>query len=336
MEVKGKEQIPSLGLTIVLDRSGSMSGNKINLAKEAAARSVELLREDDTFGFIAFDDRPWEIIPPIPLEDKQQVIEQILSVAPNGGTEIYTSLSLAYERMQDLKLQRKHIILLTDGQAATNSSYDQLIEEGKKANITLSTVAIGQDSDRGLLQYLAEAGAGRFYDVADEETIPSILSRETSMLTRTYIEDNPFYPIIGGGTKWQSLFKDGVPKMNAYIATTAKQTANVIAESEKDDPVLAEWKYGLGKTMAFTSDSEGKWSGDWARFQGWSDFWNTTVSELLPAYNEVPYNIQQQSDGSFIVSDPTAKSAFMDIVVVDEKGEELSIIEEPLAPGKHV
>ncbi|MGF9976405.1 VWA domain-containing protein [Viridibacillus arvi] len=334
MEVKGKEQIPSLGLTIVLDRSGSMSGNKINLAKEAAARSVELLREEDTFGFIAFDDRPWEIIPPTPLKDKKQAIEQILSVAPNGGTEIYTSLSLAYERMQDIKLQRKHIILLTDGQAATNNSYEQLIAEGKKANITLSTVAIGQDSDRSLLQYLAEAGAGRFYDVADEETIPSILSRETSMLTRTYIEDNPFYPIIGGGTKWQSLFKDGVPKMNAYIATTAKQTANVIAESEKDDPVFAEWKYGLGKTMAFTSDTAGKWSGDWARFQGRSDFWNTTVSELLPAYNEVPYNIQQQSDGSFIVSEPTAQSAFMDIVVVDEKGEELSITEEPLAPGK--
>ncbi|MEX3621296.1 VWA domain-containing protein [Viridibacillus arvi] len=334
MEVKGKEQIPSLGLTIVLDRSGSMSGNKINLAKEAAARSVELLREEDTFGFIAFDDRPWEIIPPTPVEDKKQVIEQILSVAPNGGTEIYTSLSLAYERMQDIKLQRKHIILLTDGQAATNNSYEQLIAEGKKANITLSTVAIGQDSDRGLLQYLAEAGAGRFYDVVDEETIPSILSRETSMLTRTYIEDNPFYPIIGGGTKWQSLFKDGVPKMNAYIATTAKQTANVIAESEKDDPIFAEWKYGLGKTMAFTSDTTGKWSGDWARFQGWSDFWNMTVSELLPAYKEVPYNIQQQSDGSFIVSDPTAQSAFMDLVVVDEKGEELSITEEPLAPGK--
>ncbi|MBK3495382.1 VWA domain-containing protein [Viridibacillus sp. YIM B01967] len=334
MEVKGKEQLPSLGLTIVLDKSGSMDGNKIKLAKEAAVRSVELLRDDDTFGFIAFDDRPWEIIPPAPLTDKEQAIEKILSVPPNGGTEIYSSLSFAYESLRDLKLQRKHIILLTDGEAATSSSYDQLIEEGKNANITLSTVAIGQDSDRSLLQYLAEVGAGRFYDVADEETIPSILSRETSMLTRTYIEDNPFYPIIDGGAKWQSLFTEGVPKMNAYIATTAKQTANVIVESEKDDPVLAEWKYGLGKTMAFTSDTKGKWTGDWARWQEWSNFWNTTVSELLPSYNEVPYNIQQQDDGSFIVSDPTAKSAFMDIVVVDEKGGELPITEEPLAPGK--
>ena len=80
MEVKGKESLPSLGLMIVMDRSGSMSGSKIILAREAAARSVELLREDDTFGFTAFDDQMWEVIPMGKLEDKKDAVEQILSV----------------------------------------------------------------------------------------------------------------------------------------------------------------------------------------------------------------------------------------------------------------
>ena len=334
MEVKGKEQLPSLGLVIVMDRSGSMTGNKIELAKEAAARSVELLRKNDTFGFIAFDDQPWSIIDTAPLKNKKQAISDILSVSPEGGTEIFQSLQLAYQQLEPLKLQRKHIILLTDGQSSTNSSYEQLIEGGKQSNITLSTVAIGDDADRRLLEELARFGTGRFYDVRDEETVPSILSRETSMMTRTYIEDNPFYPMITSGAPWNILFTEGVPQMNAYIATTAKQTSKVIAKSKQKDPVIAEWNYGLGKSIAYTSDTSGKWAGDWARWDEWSRFWNTAVSEILPSYDEIPYTISQQSDGSYLVTDATKHSAFMDIAVVDDEGGKVEITEEAVAPGK--
>ena len=334
MEVKGKQQLPSLGLIIVMDRSGSMSGNKFELAKEAAARSIDLLREDDTLGFIAFDDRPWEIIEAETLTDKEAALEKILSLSVGGGTEIYPGLELAYDRLADLKLQRKHIILLTDGQSATQNDYETLIAEGLENNITLSTVAIGQDSDRALLEELAQLATGRFYDVVDESTIPAILSRETVMISRTYIEDNPFYPTISGDAAWTSLFAEGVPQFNAYIATTAKQTATVIAESPKEDPVIAEWMYGLGRTIAYTSDSTGAWSGDFARFYQWGNFWNTSVSRLLPSYSEVPFDIRKSEDGSYVVSDPSGQSAFLDIVAVNEAGEEIESISEPIAPGK--
>lgn len=334
MEVKGKQQLPSLGLVIVLDRSGSMMGSKIELAKEAAARSVELLRDGDTLGFIAFDDRPWEVIETSPIEDREKAVNTILSIPPGGGTEIYSSLEMAYDNLADLDLQRKHIILLTDGQSATSNSYEDLIEKGKANNITLSTVAIGTDADGNLLEMLSEMGSGRFYSVVDEMTIPSILSRETAMITRTYIEDNPFYPIISNVEGWNSLFDNGVPQMNAYIATTAKQTATVIAESEKEDPVLAEWQYGLGHTIAFTSDSTGAWTGDWARWEKWTNFWQTAVSKLLPSYNEVAYDIRQDEDGSFIITDPTNRAAFLDIAVVNEAGEELTIQQEVLSTSK--
>ncbi|WP_107942198.1 VWA domain-containing protein [Metasolibacillus fluoroglycofenilyticus] len=322
MEIKGKEQLPSLGLVIVLDRSGSMYGNKLELAKEAAARSVELLREEDTLGFIAFDDRPWEIIETGPLGSKEDAVDTILSVTPGGGTEIYSSLSLAYENLADLQLQRKHIILLTDGQSQSGN-YEELIEEGKNNNITLSTVAIGSDADGALLQQLSEMGSGRFYDVIDEQMIPSILSRETAMISRTYIEDNPFYPTIYNAPGWNALFAQGVPEMNAYIGTTAKQGAIVVAESAKEDPVLAQWQYGLGKTFAFTSDSTGKWTGDFARWQDWGMFWQTMLSQMLPSYNDIAYDVRLEADGTFMITDPTNEAAFLDIVAVNEAGEEL-------------
>ncbi|KGR78090.1 VWA domain-containing protein [Ureibacillus sinduriensis] len=334
MEVKGKQQLPSLGLAIVLDRSGSMMGPKIELAKEAAARSIELLREGDTLNFIAFDDRPWEIIETAPLTDKEKAVNTVLSIPPGGGTEIYSSLEMAYENLADLQLQRKHIILLTDGQSYTANSYEDLIEAGNESNITLSTVAIGADADASLLEDLSEWGSGRFYSVLDETTIPSILSRETAMISRTYIEDNPFYPIIYNAEGWNALFEAGVPQMNAYIGTTAKQTAMVVAESEKEDPVLAEWQYGLGRTIAFTSDSTGAWTGDWARWGEWPNFWQTAISRMLPNYNEIAYDIQLDAQGSFVITDPTNQAAFLDIAIVNEFGEELETHLEPISASK--
>lgn len=334
MEIKGKEKLPSLGLMIVMDRSGSMSGSKIVLAREAAARSIELLRDDDTFGFIAFDDQVWDVIPVSKLDDKNTAIEKVLSVSAGGGTEIYPGMKKAYDDLADLDLQRKHIILLTDGQSDMPSGYEEVIKEGKSKNITMSTVAIGSDADQMLLETLADSGGGRFYDVVDESTVPAILSRETSMMTRTYIEDNPFYMTLGGVSEWNALFADGIPKINAYIATTAKSTATIVAESPKEDPVIAEWMYGIGRTIAFTSDSSGKWSGNLAGWEGYPDFWNTAVARLLPTYQDTPYIITHDHGGTYTVTDSTHRAAFIDVAVVDEEGAEIPFTSEPLAPGK--
>ncbi|MGE6368546.1 VWA domain-containing protein [Planococcus kocurii] len=332
MEVKGKHELPSLGLMIVMDRSGSMMGMKMELAKEAAARSVELLRPDDTLGVIAFDDKPWEILPTAKVADPENAVDKILSITPGGGTEIYRSLQQAYMELEDLKLQRKHIILLTDGQSATSNDYDALIENGKDNNITLSTVSIGQDADRNLLEQLANTGSGRFYDVTDATTIPAILSRETIMMSRTYIVDKPFYPVVYD-SKWNNLFADGVPQLNTYIATTAKNTATVALESEEQDPVLASWNYGLGKTVAFTSGS-GAWSGDFQSWSKWPEFWNKTAAELQPSFEEIPFSVVRKEQGVYTVEDPTHSSAILTIAAVDEQGNEIPLQTEPVAPGK--
>ncbi|PWW27398.1 von Willebrand factor type A domain-containing protein [Cytobacillus oceanisediminis] len=338
MDIKGKKEMPSLGLVLVMDRSGSMAGSKIELAKEAAARSVELLREEDTLGVIAFDDRPWEILETEPLKDKKKAIDKIRSITPGGGTEIFASLEQAFSELEDLKLQRKHIILLTDGQSSTNNDYDLLIESGKEKNITLSTVALGQDADRSLLEDLAAMGSGRFYDVTDSSVIPSILSRETVMATRTYIEDNPFYPSVQPYPEWSALFEKGVPKMNAYIASTAKPRSEVPVLSEKEDPVLAEWQYGMGRTIAFTSDFSGKWSGDWARWEKWPLFINQLVTKTLPQYESEPYRISvEKRDGSTVLNLESANSQSLPIEtsIVSETGEQIEANTRLTAPAKY-
>ncbi len=325
MDVQGEKEMPSLGLVLVIDRSGSMNGNKMVLAKEAAARSIDLLRDDDTLGVIAFDGRPWEVIETAVLSDKEDAKEKVLSIPSGGGTEIYNPLKQAYESLENLKLQRKHVILLTDGYGSMNANYEELATDYAEKGITLSTVAIGQDSDRALLESLSIAGLGRFYDVVDETTIPSILSRETSMMTRTYIVDEPFFPTIYNVEEWSSLFADGVAEMNAYIASTAKPLATIIAESDEEDPVLTSWQYGLGTTIAFASDSRGAWAGDWARWANWKPFWQKAIAELLPEYHDVSYGVTSQGNGQYTITDVANEAAFLEVVAVDEKGKELQV-----------
>ncbi|WOV85131.1 VWA domain-containing protein [Sporosarcina jeotgali] len=334
MEVKGKEELPSLGLVIVMDRSGSMSGSKLILAREAAARSVDLLREKDTFGFTAFDDSIWEVVPVGPLNNKEDVTSEILSVPAAGGTNIFPSVAKAYEDLAELSLQRKHVILLTDGQSPMPAGYLDIIEEAKSNNTTLSTVGIGSDADQTLLEEMAAAGGGRYYGVSDESTVPAILSRETITMTRTYIEDNPFYMKLGNVAEWNELFADGVPQMNAYIATTAKQTADIAAISPKEDPIIAEWKYGLGRTVAFTSDSSGKWSGELAGWEDYPEFWNTAMRRILPSYSSAPYVLTQGAGGKFTITDTSGEAAFLEVSAVTETGEEIEVLEDQTAPGK--
>lgn len=325
MDVQGEKELPSLGLMLVIDRSGSMDGDKLLLAKEAAARSIDLLREDDTIGVIAFDDKPWEIVEPTKLTDKEKIKNKVLSIPAGGGTEIYSSLKMAYESLSEQELQRKHIILLTDGQGNSSPDYNKLIEDYADQGITVSTVAVGQDADGKLLEAISKKANGRFYNVIDETTIPSILSRETAMMTRTYIVDDPFYPTIYNVSEWNSLFVDGVPEMNAYIATSVKPIATLIAESHEEDPILTSWQYGLGTSLAFASDSSGAWAGDWAKWTNWKPFWQKALSELLPEYHDISYGITSQGNGQYTITDAQNEAAFLDVAAVDEKGTELTI-----------
>lgn len=342
MEIKNEEEIPSLGLVFVIDRSGSMMGMRLELAKEAAARSVELLRVGDTVGVIAFDTETWQIVETEEMTDVKSVTDRILGITVGGGTDIYPGLALAYRQLAPLDLQRKHIILLTDGESPETGNYQLLIEGGREEdNITLSTVAIGDGADHYLLDTLAEYGTGRFYAVYDESTIPSILSRETMLTTRTYIEDEPFYPVVMGGgaaSDWTERFAGGVPQLNAYVATTEKGRATVVLQSEKEDPVLARWQYGLGKTVAWTSDVEGAWSGPWAAWDGWSPVWNDIVTWTLPSNVQEPFDVTQRRDGTRSILTFTSEENQgrpLTATVVGETGQAVDSVVRMTAPGQY-
>ncbi|WP_141500684.1 VWA domain-containing protein [Paenibacillus luteus] len=298
MDLQGKKQIPSLGLVLVIDRSGSMMDGKLELAKEAAMRTVELLRDIDTVGVVAFDSSPWWVVEPTQLSDREAVLDKIQGIQAEGGTEIFSALSRGYEGLAKLDAQRKHMILLTDGQSGMNANYQLITDQMNEQNMTLSTVAVGDGADQQLLKRLADNAKGRYYFTKDQSTLPAIFSRETVMMSRTYIVEQTFTPSIGQAGDWSSLWQNGIPSINAYIATTPKETAEIALWTPDSDPLLARWAYGSGRTVAWTSDLTGKWSGS---FVQWSDLPKVFVDWVkwtFPQFESTPYSITTQMDGS--------------------------------------
>lgn len=302
MQLSGKKQIPDLQLMLVIDHSGSMYGTKMELAKEAAARTVELLRPVDAVGVIAFDTMPTWVVSPVKLTDKESVIGSIMSIQPDGGTDIYPALASAYDGFELEAAARKHIILLTDGISPYTPAYESLLQNLTSNNITLSTVAVGQDADVNFLQSLADKGGGRSYYTEDESTLPAIFSRETTLMSRAYIVEGDILPQEGYAGSWAQLWQDGLPHLDAYVATSAKSTAEIALWSPQEDPILARWNIGSGKSVAFMSDVNGKWSKDWVSWSKFSEVFTEWVRWTYPQFVQNPYTVEQSGEGKLSIS----------------------------------
>jgi hypothetical protein len=133
----------------------------------------------------------------------------------------------------------------------------------KAAGITLSTIGTGGGSGQ-ILRRLAEESGGRYYDAADATTIPDIFLRETIRTAGEQIVEEAFQPIPSASSEiLDGLDAARLPQLLGYNATTAKGSATVALLTAREDPLLAQWQYGLGRAAAWTSDARQQWATPW-------------------------------------------------------------------------
>jgi len=277
----------SLALVIVIDRSGSMAGEKIVMARQAAAAAVELLRGRDLVGVVAFNAAPEWLVPLRRADHKAAIIRRLASLGAGGGTVMYPALREALAALVGVDANIKHIIVLTDGQSA-GADFDGLARGCAAAGITISTVAVGPDADRDLLGRLAQITGGRMYIADTGHSLPQIFVRETIVASRSGLFEQPFTPHLRPVADSQVLAgftADSIPPLHGHVITAAKPLAQVpLVRITEDgaDPILAYWQAGLGRSVAFTSGLWPRWGPEWVSWAGFSKFW-TQVARYADA-----------------------------------------------------
>ena len=279
----------TLALMLVIDRSGSMSlrsddVTKMAMAREAAVLATETLRPDDQLGVIAFDVRNDWIVPLNTLAANGglgAVQQAIGTIEADGGTDIYPALQRAYDAIASVDARFKHVILLSDGQS-WGSNWDALLAQYRASGVTLSTIGIGQDIDTNLMSALARGGLGRYYFTDRVREIPRIMLRETNVVTRPVAMEGRVQPRLGAASPLlRSLSPSELPALNGYVVTTPKPTAEVALWSERGDPLLASWQYGLGRVAAWSADAGPAWSSEWLAWPRFGQFWSQIVRWTL-------------------------------------------------------
>ncbi|MDH3583078.1 MAG: VWA domain-containing protein, partial [Phycisphaerae bacterium] len=236
-----KEQRHSVGLVLVIDRSGSMGGQKIELCKSAAIGTVELLSRKDYIGVVVFDSNSRWVVPITRVSSPQAIASQIATISSGGGTNIYPGMVMGQQGLNSIKARIKHMIVLTDGHSG-GGDYQQLASQIASQKITISTVAVGSGSAKPLLQSIAAAGGGKYYETNDPNSIPRIFTQDTMVHVKRMIREETFvpqqverHPMVKG---WPGT---GVPPLLGYVKTIRKATAQVPLVTDQGDPLLAHW-----------------------------------------------------------------------------------------------
>jgi uncharacterized membrane protein len=350
MQLKDQQRIPRLTIIYVIDRSGSMEAASasgvtlLELAKEAARRSINFLFERDRVGVLSFDSNPQWLVPIQHVANRAAIIQQIGALRPGGGTDIYAALRELLRTLPSDPSTLKHVILLTDGIADEAGIVETVRALNEQHGITVTSIGIG-NSVPPFMQEIARVGKGAYYNLVDVQNIPQIFAAETVLATRSYIVEEPFVPVLTANSPIMRGI-ESVPPLLGYVATSAKPTATVILTAtakDYNDPLLVSWQYGLGRVVAWTSDATTRWAQAWTEWEGFQRFWSQVIrSTILEGLNSALETRVEQREGRsvLIVEARDDQGAFLNGLslsasVVDPTLGGQSLTLRQVAPGRY-
>lgn len=342
-DVEKKKDTPSLALMLVIDKSGSMGGLKMDLTKQAARAAVSVLGPQDQVGVVGFDSVPYLLVKLQSAQNKGRIEQDISRMVASGGTAIYPALEMAYQELTATRAKIKHAVMLTDGQAPKQGIVE-LVQNMAAENITVSTIGVGSDADMPLLKQMAEVGGGRAYYTNDAYSLPKIFMKETSTVARSAVVDLPFRPTV----KKQAAVLKGIdfasgPFLLGYVATKAKPTAEVLLVSDYGEPILARWGQGLGKAVAWTSDIKNRWAQEWLGWSGYARFWGQLIRDVMKRKLHENYDLRAKifNGRAQVVVDAVSKNELFindlesSVTVVDPKKNKQTLPLVQVAPGRY-
>lgn len=218
------------------------------------------------------------------------------------------SYSVLYPTLEDARFllandpaTYKQVLLLTDGYVQSDENYTKFTMMLLSDGISLSTVGVGADCHRGLLDEMARWGGGRFYEAADLSKLGDVYQKELEARTKQLMVERPIsVALLKQAELLKGLDMNLAPALFGYIRTRPKAAAQTLLAVEgTDDPLLSHWEYGSGKVVAFTSGAVGSWAtlwvNDWEK--GYSRFWRQLVAGVMKESGQEVYRVLIQPEG---------------------------------------
>jgi len=290
-------------VVLVMDKSASMEGKKIELSRVAATGVIENLKPEDQVGILIFDNSFQWTVPIRKADDKPALKRLIAGINPDGGTQIPAALTEAYRKILPLTATFKHMVLLTDGISEEGDSM-KLAKDASEHKITISAIGLGQDVNRPFLEKLATIAGGKSYFLNDPTGLEQILLHDVKEHTGTVaIEKSIAVDIKHPSDLLDKVDVTKVPNLEGYVRFEQKPSADEILQVDGKDPLLVRWQYGLGRATVFASDAKSRWSADWVAWAGFDTLWTNIFRDLLPRGTESEANASFDSANQELVVD---------------------------------
>ena len=340
MELSSKKVLPSGALALIMHGMEFNNGNQV--ARDIAVAALDALGPQDQIGVLLWDGTEHWLFPMTKKGDRRELGRQISGMNQGDLPSFQGLMDMAHQGLRKCNANLKHIVVFSDGDPGAPSidTMDALVKD----RITVSTVLISGHAGPQTMIAMATQGRGRFYDVQSPSELPQIFIKEAAVILKSAIFEEPFKPQLAVPTELvRGIGGKEYPTLLGYVATTSKPRAEVPLVSEKGDPILAHWQYGLGRAVAFTSDARAKWARDWMGWPRYQQFWSQIAKWSLRRVDNADFNTEvsvDKGEGQLSVEALDEKGNFrnflnLQAIVVSPKGQRQTVQLEQTGPGHY-
>jgi len=322
MEPSQKKVLPKGALVIILHTCEFPEGN--TWAKRITKEAIRVLSAKDDVGVLLFGMRGEEwLFPLTPAGEYAKLVLLINQAEPGDMPFFGGTMKMGLDALKANDASQKHMIIISDGDPSPPPP--SVLTDMKANQISVSTIAIWPHKELGAgatatLRQIAAATGGRFYQTDDPKLLPSIFIKEAKTLKRSMLQNKTFVPQVS----FPSPILKGLaalPPLHGLVLTSIKpeRRANLVLrvpQEEDIDPVLAEWRYGVGKSAAFTSDLTTNWGADWVKSSLYGPFVNQLLTDIVRPAQEGRLRLQTYADGStgvIAVEDFHPETSFLEV-----------------------
>ena len=325
--------------------------------QQVAISAIKALSSLDYVGIVEFNWNPnvanlngssWAL--PMSLAgDKSAAINAAKKMVVGDMPDFESSMQLALDGLLSVRAGQRHAIIISDGDPSPPTQ--ALLNKYVQNKVTVTTVMVaghGSAADRASMNATASVTGGNFYNVVNPRQLPEIFIKEAQVVSRSLIQEGDLYqPQIRSSLHGPVEGFSSVPAIDGYVLTAPRkglaQTPIFLQTSEGTDPIYAYWNYGLGKSIAYTSDLSGRWGARWASWERFRSFWEQSARWVMRPSSPANFHINTRQEGDLAIVEVEAldaDAAFLNFMqtnasVINPHNEAQPLALQQVGPGRY-